>query len=294
MTISVVILTYNEEKHIARCLDTIKNIAEHIYIVDSYSTDRTIDIINSYGDINWCQNKFINHADQINFLLNHFHIKTDWILRIDADEYLDNELINWISQNLSMISKDVNGICFNRYVSFMGRIMRHGGMNQYWILRMWRTGKGHCEQKWMDEHIVIDDGLTINASGKLIDENLNNLSWWSHKHVEYSTKECIDLLCNKSLIYNNGFLGKDSARKRKLKSKYINLPLFIRPLIYFLYRYFLRCGFLDGKEGFIWNILQCFWYRMLVDSKCLEILSFSKKNNCDIQTSIKKLYGYDI
>ena len=166
----------------------------------------------------------------------------------------------------------------------MGRPLLHGGWYPVKHLKVIRKGFGTIEDKWMDEHLVIFSGETVSIDGDQTDENLNSLNWWSHKHVNFASREAVNMLMMEyGLDTSDGevkplFWGTDAERKRWLKQKYIKAPLFVRPFINFFIRYILKGGFLDGKEGFVWHILQGFWYRMLVDSKILEL---------------KKRHGYD-
>ena len=113
--------------------------------------------------------------------------------------------------------------------------------------------------------------------GNQIDANLNNLTWWTEKHNGYASREMLDMLMTEYALQDEAqnikpkFFGTEEQRKRWLKIKYSKMPLFIRPFLNFIYRYILKGGFLDGKEGFIWHILQGFWYRMLVDAKIFEL-----------------------
>ncbi|WP_272525137.1 glycosyltransferase family 2 protein [Providencia sp. PROV196] len=296
--LSAVIITYNEEKHIERCINSIINIVDKVYILDSFSTDNTLEIASKFNNVEIKKNKFINHAEQFNFALNTFQIKSSWIMRIDADEYIDPECAAWLSKNLTILPSTTTGVYINRYINFMNKQLRFGGMSSYWILRVWRNGFGYCEQRWMDEHIVLSSGDTIKASGKLIDHNFNNLSWWAHKHVDYSTKEAIDILRKKNFNLNttetNHIKNSNIEKFRPLKKTYNLFPLFLRPLMYFIYRYIIRMGFLDGKEGFLWCFLQGLWYRMMVDAKVFEIKQLAIIENKTIPMIIKEKYGYDI
>lgn len=295
--ISAVILTFNEEMHIQRCIESLLDVVDHIYVMDSFSTDSTLDILSEYKNITVKKNKFINHAIQFNHALDEFDISTDWVMRVDADEYVDADLANFLNHDIVSISSSTTGVFFNRHMTFMGKLLSHGGMSSYWMLRLWRNGYGRCEQTWMDEHIILSSGDTLKANGKLIDDNLNTLSWWAHKHVDYSTREAIDIIQRELNQQNNTIeakpLGSKSERIRFLKNLYSKTPLFVRPFIYFIYRYFIRVGFLDGKQGFLWCVFQGFWYRMMVDAKVFELKSLVHKG-LDIKAVIKLKYGYEI
>lgn len=281
-TITVIILTYNEELHIARCINSLRNIADKIYVIDSFSTDNTLQIAEELrSEIR--QNKFVNQAVQFNWAIDNCNIQTDWIIRIDADEYIDNTSGINLKEYLSKLSLDISGLIISRKIVFMGKPLLHGGWYPKWNLRIYRNGHGICENRWMDEHIVLTTGRAIKIQLDFVDDNLNNLSWWTNKHTNYATREAIDYFITLNDLQHDKsvtakFWGNDAERKRWLKQKYLNFPLFIRPVINFIYRYILLRGFLDGKQGLIWHFLQGFWYRFLVDAKIYEL---KKKFNND-------------
>ncbi|MFH4484126.1 glycosyltransferase family 2 protein [Vibrio diabolicus] len=294
--VSAIILTYNEELHIKRCIESIIDSVDHVFVMDSYSNDDTLKILRSYKNVTVAQNEFKNQAQQLNYAIDYFDITSDWVFRIDADEYIDNEFSCFLKEELPLVKNDVNGVYINRKITFLGKTLKYGGMSTYWNLRLWRHGFGYCEQRWMDEHIVLSSGRSIKAKGVLYDHNLNNLSWWAHKHVEYSTREALDIiqkdLDGKQSGVKPSLIGSKTERTRFFKLLYNNTPLFVRPFIYFILRFFLQAGFMDGKQGFIWCFLQGFWYRFMVDSKIYEIKKESTHN--DIRSVIKKMYNYEI
>lgn len=293
LPISVIILTYNEEKNIKECLKSIYDWVEEIFIVDSYSTDKTLEIAKKYTDRIY-QHPFENYAKQFNWALENLHIKTEWVMRLDADEYVTPELKNELIEKLPKISSEISGLYVKRRVYFLGNWIKYGGCYPIWHLRIWRTNKGYCEQRWMDEHIKIVSGKTLCLKYDIVDENKNNLHWWIEKHNRYATREAIDML---NLRYNffkydtipANIWGTQEQRKRWFKERvYANFPLFIRPFFYFIFRYFIKLGFLDGKEGLIWHFLQGFWYRFLVDAKIYEIEKRAKIENRPIQEIISE------
>ena len=297
--ISVLVLTYNEELHIERCIKSLLPFAKEIFIVDSYSTDRTVEIAESLGAKVY-QNKWPeNHAIQFQWGLENCPIETEWIMKMDADEYILPELANEIKAKLNTLSDDVSGIYIKRRVFFLDRWIKYGGYYPVWLLRIWRRGKGQMEQRWMDEHIKLSSGNTVYFDNDLVDDNKSGLTAWTAKHNNYATREAIDAL-NK--IYNfveddieeGKLFGTGVERKRWLRQKYDNLPLFIRPIIYFHYRYFVKLGFLDGKPGFIWHFLQGFWYRFYIDAKIYEIYHNAGKDKEAILMFIKEKYGVDV
>jgi hypothetical protein len=137
-------------------------------------------------------------------------------------------------------------------------------------VRLWRAGLGRCEDTWTDEHIVLPQGQVLKLHGDLIHEIPKDLSEWTRKHEWYTTRECKQILTG---AWDNWSpTGRQAKIKRLLKKHlYLRLPPLYRAFFYWFYRYFLRLGFLDGKEGLIYHFLQGFWYRFLVDAKLFEL-----------------------
>ena len=299
ISLTAIILTYNEELHLDRCLKSLNGICSDIVVVDSFSRDKTKEIAEKYN-ARFYENRFINHAAQLNWGIQNTQITTDWTIRVDADEYISEELAENIKKNLSNLKEDVKGIRIKRLMYFFNRPLKKGGMYPIWHLKLWRTDTALCEQRWMDERMVLSgEGEITSLEGDLIDNNLNKITWWTQKHNNYATREAIDILDKIYNFTNNklakaSFFGTSEERRRWLKVRYLKLPLFVRPFLFFLIRYFLQGGFLEGKRGFIWSILQCFWYRFLVDVKIFEVYKNAGKNKESIITYFKKEYGYDI
>lgn len=277
LDLSIIILTYNEEIHIRRCLENILPLATDIFIIDSFSTDKTINIASEYRNVHILQNKWENnYAKQFNWGLQNAPIRTKWVLRLDADEYLMPELIEELQSKLPGLPEKVTGVIFNRRHIFMDKWMRRG-IYPVKLLRLFRNGKGMCEQRLMDEHIQLQEGHAIEFHHDFCDHNLNDLTWFCHKHVNYAIREAVDLLdieldlTGAAETDGNKNISRQAQVKRMKKHKYARQPLFWRSFAYFCYRYFLRFGFTEGKEGFLWHFLQGWWYRTLVDAKVYEI-----------------------
>lgn len=279
-SIAAVILTKNEEKHIRRCINSLRGICDDIVVVDCFSDDNTISIARELGARVY-QHAWKNYATQFNYGVYECGITLDWIWRIDADEFIEGNLGEAVKKIIQGCDVNINGIYVRKRIDFMNKPLLHGGWYPSYHLKVFRRGHGDCENRWMDEHIRLFDGKTETIEqGNQVDANLNDLTWWTDKHNGYATREMLDMLMmefgldSKAKEVIPKFFGTEEQRKRWLKIKYIKSPLFVRPFINFIIRYFLKGGFLDGKEGFIWHILQGFWYRMLVDAKIYEL----KKN----------------
>jgi glycosyltransferase involved in cell wall biosynthesis len=296
--ITVIILTLNEEKHIARCINSLLPITNKILIIDSGSNDNTIKIAEDLG-AKVLKNSWVSYAFQFNFGIKNNPFHTKWLMRMDADEYILPELATEINEKLPTTFENTHGFYIKRRVIFMNKWIKNGGYYPYWLLRIWRNGSGICEESWMDEHIRLEKGETQNLENDLVDHNLNNLTWWTNKHNNYANREVIDLLnlkyeFNQEETVKASLTGTQEQRTRWIKKKYANFPLFTRPFIYFHYRYIFRLGFLDGAQGMIWHFLQGFWYRFLVDAKIYEAYRKAGKSKEAIIQYIADEFGKDV
>jgi len=272
--ITALILTFNEERHIARCLNSLQGIVERICIIDSFSTDKTVEIAREFGaEIQ--QNPWLNYATQFQFGLDSFDIRSLWTMRIDADEYLDDRLRQALATWFAAPDPTINALYLRRKIVFLDQPILHGFFYPAMMLRLWRTGEGRIEQRWMDEHVVVTNPRPTEIEGDLVDHNLNDLSWWIAKHNGYATREVYDMvefLERRTREQKAEEISGQAARKRFLKEQaYARLPATLRASAYFFYRYFLGRGFLDGKAGFFFHFLQAYWYRTLVEAKLYEL-----------------------
>jgi len=298
MRLVALVLAFNEEHHLARCLGSLSGVVDEVFVVDAFSTDSTREIAGDFK-AHVVQREWINYANQFNWALSQLPEGTDWVLRIDADEHLTSKLRDEILARLPAVGPEIDGVHFARRMTFQGRLIRHGGVFPVKVLRLFRHGRGRCENRWMDEHIKVA-GPTVDFAGELIDDNLNTLTWWTNKHNHYASREAVDLL---NLEY--GFMRHDSvadlragnqaATKRWLKEVvYARLPSGLRAFAYFFYRYILRLGFLDGQAGTAFHFLQGFWYRYLVDAKVAEVKRHMAKTGQDPVAAIRGVLGIDV
>lgn len=295
--LTVVILTCDEERHIKRAIKSVSGIADRIFVVDSGSTDRTVQIASELGaEVRF--NAWHNHATQFNWALDELPPDTDWVLRLDADEIMTDELRHQIIESLPRLGTVIEGVVVGRRMAFLGRSIRYGGVFPVRVLRLFRHGKGRCEQRWMDEHIKVT-GPTTQLLGEIIDNNLNNLTWWTAKHNSYASREVVDVLNLKYRFAEYETVasprGGQTGFKRWFKERiYAWLPIGFRALAYFLYRYVVRLGFLDGVEGLAFHVLQGFWYRFLVDAKLYEVCRHMRRTGADAPAAIKEILGIDL
>lgn len=275
---SFIILTFNEEQHLPRLLASIKSLNAPIYICDSGSTDRTLEIAAEYG-AKVVFHAFENHPKQWDFALKHFQVETPWTIGLDADHIVLPEL-KQLLENFkdATLPTDVEGIYFNRKNYFKGRWLKHGGYFPKYLMKMFRTGIGYSDtNENMDHRFVVHGKTLVWKTGYLKEENLkeNEISFWIAKHNRYSDQVAAEEIERKKALRGQTIqpklFGSPDQRIAFLKKIWWNMPLFVRPFIYFFHRYFIQLGILDGKEGFVFHFLQALWFRLVVDIKIWEI-----------------------
>lgn len=272
ISLTSIILTFNEELHIERCLKNICLISEKVYVIDCFSKDRTCEIASKFENVEVVQHKWPgNQAAQFNWFIDNHEIASDWILRLDADEYLSGEAVKEITETLPSLPQDVTGCVMKRDIIFLGRRIKHGKLKTIKLLRIWRTGKGRIENREMDEHAILTEGRSIELKNWFFDDNLNGIDAWIRKHLDYANRESKSQLLNEATTTEAS--ATDMGARNKQKSRYYSLPKFWRGFMFFVLRYIFLGGFLDGKQGFVWNFMQCWWYRTLVDVKIEETIT---------------------
>ena len=257
--ISVIILTKDEKLHIKRCLGRLAPLSpRQIFVVDCFSTDGTQEIVKSFSTNHSAlttNHYLVEHewpglqSTQFNWALDNLPIDAKWILRLDADEYLTDESIDWLEANLDSVDEKVDALEFTLERKFMGGVIRHG-TNGIKMVRMFRRGRGRYAETLMDERIVFD-GAKLSVPVVFYDDNLNSLEWWKEKHRGYAKREAQQALAG--------------SFQDPRKARYYKLPPYFRAFAYFCIRYFLKLGFLDGLPGLRWHFWQGLWYRCLVD-----------------------------
>lgn len=300
--ITVIILTFNESMHITRALESIASIASQVFVIDSGSTDNTVALAEVRG-AQVLHHPFVNQAQQFQWALDNAPITTAWVMRLDADEIIESDLCAEISLELPKLPSDVVGINLDRKHIFMDRWVRHGGRYPLRMLRIWRRGHGRIENRWMDEHMVVWGGRTVNFKGGFADHNINDLTFFTNKHNKYATREAIDVLNQRlGLFARDEALNTESASwqasaKRWAKERVYNrLPFTLSATLYFLWRYIFQLGFLDGRSGLVYHFLQGYWYRFLVGAKLMEferaIAHLTDKD--EIAVELTRLTGFDL
>jgi glycosyltransferase involved in cell wall biosynthesis len=299
LSLTALILTFNEERHIERCVRSLQGVAERVCVVDSFSKDKTVEIARSLGaEVE--QHAWRNYADQFQWGVDHFRIASDWLLRLDADEYLDTALIDRLHRRLPTLDPGVTGLTVRLKVIFQQRWIRFGGYGSTNLLRLWRPRSGRIEQRWMDEQIVLDVGRTEYLGGYLVNEDLRPFHHWIDKHNKYATRLMVDAInLEHGLFEVSRIVHSDNpqARRRRFLEDHVyrRLPMYLAPFLYYFYRYFVLLGFLDGRPGLVFHFNHALWYRVLESVKIAEARSFiAAHGKTAFREHIQQEYGLDL
>jgi glycosyltransferase involved in cell wall biosynthesis len=255
--------------------------------VDSFSSDRTLEITQSFG-AKVVQHAFESYGAQRNWAIDSLYLKYTWQLHLDADERLTPEL----RQEILQLSEEdgVTGYYLPRRMHFLGKQIRHGGLCPTWHMRLFRSESGRCEARKYDQHFYVISGNTRQLNGYMIDDLRMPLSEWTARHNRWADAEVDELTSSTKPNNIKGKLaGNPVEKKRFLRGLYNRSPLFVRPFVLFFYRYILRLGFLDGSTGFIFYVLQTFWFHFLIDSKLYEkklAMNVSAGQNCGHESRV--------
>lgn len=271
MAITAIILTKNEESNIRKCIDSIHSFVDRIVVVDSYSTDGTIQIAQSLGAEIY-QHPFEHYAAQFNWALKNTNISTQWVYRIDADEVVPQELRDEIVEMCELHEHDdINGFLMKHKMFFLGRYLKHGGAYPFIKMTIFKPEFAEFENRAMGEHVVLHQGRYIMLQNDCLHYDCKSLTAFVDKHNSYASRELIDYEFRVKNSGKNADLYNDAAKTAKMRDGlYYKLPKFIRARVYYWYRYYIKLGFLDGTPGRIYAFIQAYFYRYLVDAKIYE------------------------
>ena len=275
--ITAIVLTKNEEKNIVDCIKSLDGFAKRVVVVDSGSTDATVALAKELGaDI--YVHPFENYARQFNWGIENTKIDTKWILRLDADERFTSALCKALEEKMTLHENDdVNGFVLEAWLYFMGKCLKYGGSRKKKLM-VFKTGKGYIEDRKMDEHTLLTEGRAEEIKEKFLHYDFKDLTTYINKLNWYATREMQDYFLDRESI--KSFEGKNGeiSRTRKLKfGLYYRFPMFIRAWMLFIFNYYIKGAFLNGKEGYIYTYLYSRFYRTLVDAKIYEQLKFPKE-----------------
>lgn len=263
--LEVVILTKNEEAHIEDVLSSLDGLDCNILIVDSGSTDKTLEICEKYGaEIVFYE--YVTEAKTRNWVLTE-RADVDWILFLDADERLTPEL-NLELRELPDPSDGVVGFYIRREMWFLGRPLRFGGHQNNYLLHLLHPPVSQVIEQTRTLEYVDVKGRTGRLKHHMIHENKKPLRDWVVKHDFYAQREAED---RRSGVKRDKSVTEGRSRAFIHKHLLSRLPPLLLPFAFFVYRYFLRLGFLDGRVGFIYYVMHDFWYPTLIAAKLVEL-----------------------
>jgi glycosyltransferase involved in cell wall biosynthesis len=276
--VSVVVLTYNEEANIQACLESARDFTDEIFIVDSLSTDKTLEIARKYTTKIY-QNTWVHYAGQRQWALANLPFTHDWLFFLDADERLTPPLKQEIHGTMGeeMQNHSFGGYYVPRIFLFLGRQIRWGGC-QGGLKELRFCNRHHLNIGERAGHEVYISNKKVGALREpMIHEDKKPLSAWIDRHNRYSSSQAVylwDLIKGQKQQIQG--LSFSSDRKLYLKEKFRQkiwnkLPVGMRPTLFFISKYFFRLGFLDGMAGFIYHFLHEFWFPLLIDAKLLEL-----------------------
>lgn len=279
--VSIIVLTYNEEANIRSCLESLKDFTDEIFLLDSFSTDKTLEIAREYTEKIF-QNPFVDWVQQRNWAFNNLPFSYQWIFVLDADEQLTKELCLEISTTLASSIQKYDGYYIKRNFIFLGKWLKYGGNQKDFILRLMKKDKArYVTTSGFREKIVVDGTIGLLTS-PMLHEDHKYLGAWIEKQNLRADIDAREIHNKQEKFSNSSLFKKENVEhfyRIWLQEKiWTRLPSLIRPFIKFVYHYFLRLGFLDGKEGFIYWFLIGLWYPLLVDAKCLELSRKSSKS----------------
>jgi glycosyltransferase involved in cell wall biosynthesis len=278
--LTAIILTYNEEANLTACLTSLQGLPLTITIVDSGSNDRTLRIAAEHG-ARVVAHPFESHVSQWRWALQQVDPKSEWVLGLDADQYLSPELSCELAELFRGEDPRLHkfrGFYLNRRQIFRGQWIRHGGYYPKYLLKLFRADSVQLDERDLIDHHFYVSGKTAKLRGDLIEDNRKerDITFWISKHVRYAGLHAQEELWRRTAsspwLIRPAAFGTPDQRVAWLKTLWYHMPLYARPFVYFFYRYFVRAGFLDGKQGFIFHFIQGFWYRLLVDIRIDDLL----------------------
>lgn len=280
---AVVVITFNGEPDLGRCLSSVSGWADEIFIVDSFSTDGTMEAARRFTDRIY-HHRFEGFAAQRNWALGNLPISHEWVLFLDQDESLTDELRAEIAGLLRDGVADVNGFYIKRRFMFMGRWLRHGGYYPGSVLRLFRRDSGRVVDAGLREYVVLE-GRVGALQRDMVHHSVRDLSSWIARHNRYADLEAAELMARtgrKNLKAARGTGVLERRRYLWLRTHvWDRLPPLIRPLFLFFYRYIVRLGFLDRVPGLIYCFLHDLWYPFLIDAKHRELRLQSRDKEAD-------------
>jgi len=268
--VTAIVLTLNEEKNLEACLRSVSGFCSRVIVLDSGSTDRTREIATELG-AEVIEHPFTYYAAQYNWGVQNANITTRWTLRLDADERFTPEVCAHCEKLLrDHAEDDVNCIVMESDLFFLGRQMKHGGSKKRKIM-LFKTGKGRIEDRKRDAHTILHEGRTVAIKERYLHYDFKDLTSYISRYNWYAIRELQDYVAFEQGASFDANTDPQLMQHRKKKfTVYYRAPMFLRAWLWFIYNYYFRLGFLDGKEGYLYHYFESYWYRFLVDAKIYE------------------------
>ena len=277
--ITVVILTKNEEANIERCINSVKDWVARVVVVDSGSTDRTVEFAEKLGAEIYHHEPFVDYAKQFNWAIDNTNISTKWVFRFDADECVPLGLKQEIVDECARHADDeVSGFMMRYKIFFMGKFLKFGGAYPFLKITIFKFGNGRFEDRSMGEHIVLSEGRCMDLKEDCEHYDFKSLTAFIDKHNWYATREVADYFAVRSGRENAILDGQPEKAKKLRDGVYYRMPKYLRAKLYYWYKFYFKLGFLDGEAGRIWAFLQAYFYRFIVDAKIYEQELLNKQN----------------
>ena len=261
--VTAIIITKNESIHIERCIDSLRKHVSRIIVIDSGSLDNTENIVLQKG----CEfyfNKWEGYANQVNWAIKKFSSSSDWLLRIDADEIINESQLT-IKEYLAQLDNEINGLNIRRNIYFGNELVKSGGIYNQRILRIIRSGFGKCENKTMDEHLISEE-LIVDSPFTFSDISLIDFKEFVCKHIDYANLEVISRFENINDDNKRFKYAKNTIIRKFLKNNiFYRFPPRLRPFLFYFYRMFIRGGIFDGPGAFYYHLFQGLMYRSFVE-----------------------------
>ena len=276
--VTAVILTHDEEANLPACLASLRGLVDEIFVVDSGSTDATCELARAAG-AQVVSHEFTGHSAQWQWALDTLPINHAWVLGLDADQRLTDQLITEIRdlfENPHVLA-GYSAFYIARKNVFRGKWIRWGGYYPKYFIKLFQKAKLEHETADLLDHHFHVSGPVGRLRAPLVEENQkeNEIDFWIMKHLRYA-----ELLAMEDTRRRAGtaptrvrpaLFGNPDERAEWQKKTWALLPRFIRPPAYFIWRYVFLLGFLDGKQGFVFHFLHAFWYRLITDLKIDEL-----------------------
>jgi glycosyltransferase involved in cell wall biosynthesis len=270
--VSVFVVTGNEEPNIARCLESVAGWCDDIFVVDSDSTDRTVEISRQYTSQIF-NHTYVDHASQLRWAFENLPFKHEWVLFLDADNVVTDRLKELIDAALAKDNGSIHGYYCLHKEYFRDRPIR--GMKKWWARLVRRT---HAA---IDSSELVDYGIKIEGEvgylyGAIIEDNVKerDIDFWIDKHQRFARRMAAEeVLRRHGLIrwaVDPKLFGTSDQRRVWLKNAWLRMPLFVRPFLYWLYRYIPTGACLQGTHGLSFTVLQALWFRLICDYKVQE------------------------